>query len=134
VGLLLLGVITGCSQEQACTAIGAPPTIGVDVSRILAERAGPVRVRLCVGSRCDTTWKSDGRRLDYVSVNDGTIDDAGPVRVDLMIETGSGERIYEVEQDVTLTFMQPNGPDCDPSKFAARLVATDRGGPDLSSA
>ena len=121
--LVLLVALTGC-QVRDCSVVGAPPTIGVDVGRVLADEHGPVRARLCVEDTCDSTSKSNGQRLGVLYVDDPSIEDAGPVTVELVIESGSGETIFEGSREVELTLKQPNGPDCEPSTFARALVAS----------
>jgi len=123
-----LSVMMGCGRGvQTCTAIGAGPTITIDVRRILADVRGPVRVRLCVEATCTSTSKRDGRRLDAVFVDDPSIHDSGPVLVTLSIE-GSGELIDASKANVELSRMQPNGPNCPPTFYATALVATAGGG------
>lgn len=39
-----------------------------------------------------------------------------------MIESGSGDPIFDEAATVDLLKMQPNGPDCDPTKYAAILT------------
>jgi len=121
--LVLLVALTGC-QTQDCSDVGAPPTISVDVGRVLADEHGPVRARLCVEDTCDSTAKGNGQRLAFLYLDEPSIDDEGPVVVELVIESGSGETIFEGSQDVELTLKQPNGPDCEPSTFARALIAS----------
>jgi hypothetical protein len=121
--LVLLVALTGC-RGKACSDVGAPPTIGVDVGRVLADEHGPVRARLCVEDTCDSTSRPNGQRLGVLYVDEPSIEDEGPVTVQLVIESGSGETIFEGSQDVELTLKQPNGPDCEPSTFARALVAS----------
>jgi len=121
--LVLLVALTGC-QVRDCSDVGAPSTIGVDVGRVLADEHGPVRARLCVKDTCDSTSKQNGQRLGVLYVDDPSIEDAGPVTVELVIESDTGETIFEGSRDVELTLKQPNGPDCEPSTFARALVAS----------
>jgi hypothetical protein len=124
-----LSVMMGCGRGvQTCTAIGAGPTITIDVRRILADVRGPVRVHLCVSATCNSTSKPDGRQLDAVFLDDPSIQDSGPVLVGLSIEGGSGEVIYARKANVELSRMQPNGPNCPPTFYSTALVATARGG------
>jgi len=60
-------------------------------------------------------------------VDDPTIEDEGPVEVRVILETRSGEVVYRESATVPLGRMQPNGPGCDPIKYAVTLVATDQG-------
>lgn len=121
--LVLLVTLAGC-RAQDCSVVGAPPTIAVDVGRVLAEEQGPVRARLCVENTCDSTSKPNGQRLGFLFVDEPSIDDEGPVTVELVIESDSGATIFDGSQDVELTLKQPNGPDCEPSTFARSLVAS----------
>jgi hypothetical protein len=121
--LVLIVALTSC-QTQTCSDVGAPSTIGVDVGRVLADVHGPVRARLCVEDTCDSTSKPNGQHLGVLYVDEPSIDDEGPVTVELVIESGSGETIFEGSQEVELTLKQPNGPDCEPSTFARALVAS----------
>jgi hypothetical protein len=113
---------------QTCTAIGAGPTVTVDVRRILADMRGPVRVHLRVSATCNSTSKRDGRQLDAVFVDDPSIHDSGPVLVRLSIESGSGKVIHARKENVELSRMQPNGPNCPPMFYSTALVATARVG------
>jgi hypothetical protein len=129
ISVIGLSVMMGCGRGvRSCTAIGAGPTITVDVRRILADVRGPVRVRLCVEANCNATSKRNGRQLDAVYLDDPSIHDAGPVLVGLSIESGSGEAIYARKANVELSRTQPNGPSCPPTFYSAALVATARGG------
>jgi len=121
--LVLLVALTGC-QAQACSDVGAPPTISVDVGRVLADEHGPVRARLCVEETCDSTSTPNGQRLGVLYVDEPSIGDEGPVSVELVIEAGSGQTIFEGSRDVDLILKQPNGPECEPSTFARALVAS----------
>ena len=121
--LVALVALTGC-QRQDCSDVGAPPTIGVDVGRALANQHGPVQARLCVEDTCESTSKPNGQRLRVLYVDEPSIEDEGPIVVELVIESGSGETIFEGSQDVDLTLKQPNGPDCEPSKYARTLAAS----------
>lgn len=121
--LVMLVALTGC-QALDCSTVGAPPTISVDVRRVLADEHGPVRARLCVEDTCDSTAKSNGQRLAFLYVDEPSIDDEGPVIVEVVIESGSGQTLFEGSQDVELTLKQPNGPECEPSTFARALIAS----------
>ena len=113
---------------KTCTAIGARPTITIDVVGILADVRGPVSVHPCVWAACNSTSKRDGRQLDAVFLDDPSIHDSGPVLVGLSIESGSREVIYARKANVDLSRMQPNGPSCPPMFYSTALVATARGG------
>jgi hypothetical protein len=114
---------TGC-QTHDCSDVGGPPTIGVDVGRVLADEHGPVSARLCVEDTCGSTSKPNGQRLGVLYVDEPSIENEGPVTVKLVIDSGSGETIFEGTRDVELTLKQPNGPNCEPSTFARSLVAS----------
>ena len=126
------GVIVACVTLVSCaggdcTNIGAPSTITVDLTGAVAGLGGPVRARLCVGDVCRSRWRSDAARLDWLDVDDPVIADEGPVDVSLVIESGTGEVAFEADTTVALRRMQPNGPDCDPTKYAAVLATTEAG-------
>ena len=113
ISVIGLSLMMGCGRGvQSCTAIGAGPTISIDVPGILANVRGPVRVHLCVSATCNSTTKRDGRQLDAVFLDDPSIHDSGPVLVGLSIERGSGEVIYARKANIVLSRMQPNGPSC----------------------
>jgi hypothetical protein len=124
---IALVMLAGCAGETACTAIGAPSTVSVDVAQVLAQRDVPMRVTVCVGSTCRTFPRRTGVRDGFVEVDDPAIDDEGPVEVRLTVETRPGETVYRETTTVPLGRMQPNGPGCDPIKYAVALKATDRG-------
>ena len=44
-----------------------------------------------------------------------------------MIESDTGDVVFESTSSVALRKMQPNGPDCDPTKYAAVLETTEAG-------
>lgn len=129
ISVICLSVMMGCGRGvRSCTAIGAGPTITVDVRQILADVRGSVRVRLCVEATCTATSNRNGRQVDAVFLDDPSIHDAGPVLVRLSIESGSGEAIYARKANVELSRTRPNGPSCPPTFYSAALVATARGG------
>ena len=110
-----------------CTTIGAPSTITVDLTGAVAGLDGPVRARLCVGDVCRSRWRADAAQLVWLDVDDPSIDDEGPVDVSLVIESGAGEAVFESDSSVALRKVQPNGPDCDPMKYAVALETTQAG-------
>ncbi len=116
-------VMTVCGT-RVCTAVGGVSGIYVDVSRILEAQSGPVHARLCVEATCKSTSSPNGRSVDFINVDDPSLDDEGPVHVVLTIETESGDPIFTNEADVALGRTQPNGPNCEPTFYAASLVAT----------
>lgn len=126
-GSVALVWLVGCAGETACTAIGAPPTVTVDVAKILARRDVPMRVTVCVGSRCRTAPRRTEVRDGSVRVNDPTIENEGPVEVSLVVATHAGGVVYRETASVPLERMQPNGPGCDPVTYAVALDATDEG-------
>jgi hypothetical protein len=127
-GLIVLVVVTACSQApKACTLIGRGSTIEIDVRHVLANQTGVIVVRACVEATCSTTPKPKGRNLGFVFVDDPSIDDAGPVRVELSMDTEDGRSIYHRATMVDLVRRQPNGPDCEPTYFARSLIATAHG-------
>ncbi|HSL11017.1 MAG TPA: hypothetical protein VLA82_06845 [Actinomycetota bacterium] len=119
-------LLTACTNDLVCTAIGEAPTISVNVSRILDTEKGPVTVRTCVGTTCGTITKDNPRRLDAVFLDLPSADGPDPVVVDIRID-GRGETIYEAAEAVRLVRRQPNGPDCGPTYWAAQLEATREG-------
>jgi hypothetical protein len=60
-------------------------------------------------------------------LGDPSIDHTGPVHVEMRIEADSRETIYETSASVELVRMQPNGSDCEPTKYATALMATEAG-------
>ena len=92
-------ILVGCAgDERACTAIGAPPTVTLNVAEVLAQRDMPMRVTVCVGSTCHTFPRRTGVRDGFVQVDEPTIKDDGQVTVRLVIETHSGEIVYREER------------------------------------
>ena len=45
----------------------------------------------------------------------------------MILKTRSGEVVYRETTTVPLGRMQPNGPGCDPIRYAVALKATDQG-------
>jgi hypothetical protein len=124
---IALVMLAGCASESVCPAVGAPSTVTVDVTEVLAQRDVPMRVTVCVRSTCHSGPRRTGVRDGFVEVDDATIDDEEPVEVRVILETRSGEVVYRETTTVPLRRMQPNGPGCDPIKYAVALKATDRG-------
>ena len=58
-----------------------------------------------------------------IDIDDGSIDDAGPVEVVLTITDEENRIIFDGSSEVTLNLTQPNGSGCPPEKFAAALSA-----------
>ena len=87
----------GC-QAQACSDVGAPPH---DRASTWVESSPTSTVRyargLCVEDTCDSTEKSNGQRLAFLYLDEPSIDDEGPVIVELVIESGSGETFFRRE-------------------------------------
>ena len=122
-----LMILVGCSEQKECTAIGYPPTLSVDVAQILAQRDEPMRVTVCVGSRCRTATRRTGVRDGAVLLYRPRMDDEGPVEVGVVVETHPGVVIYQESVTTPLKRMQPNGPGCDPITYSVALKATDGG-------
>jgi hypothetical protein len=82
---------------------------------------------LCVDERCRTT-RRNASRLDWIYIDDPSIKDEGPVDVRLLIQANpDGRVVVDAKTQVSLTKIQPNGPGCEPTKFATTLVATQDG-------
>jgi hypothetical protein len=100
----------------------------VDVSRILIDQRGPVRIRLCVETTCSTTARHDDQPLDAVFVDDASIQGTEPVLVGLSVSARAGVTVSSTKTSVTLSRIQPNGPDRPPTVYATSLVATTQDG------
>ncbi|MEO8475635.1 MAG: hypothetical protein ABI572_01135 [Actinomycetota bacterium] len=124
---IALVMLAGCVSEPVCTAVGAPSTLTVDVAEVLAQRDVPMRVTVCVRTTCHSAPRRTGVRDGFVEVDEPTIEDEGPVEVRVILETRSGEVVYRETATVPLGRMQPNGPGCDPIRYAVALKATDQG-------
>ena len=119
-GLLLLSACG--STPKACSTVGVASGVQVDFSDIRgAHRSQGLDVTACVGNaRCQTLR---GARSPVWA---GVIPGADPVQVRVRIVTPGGRPLFRGHTRVTPVKVQPNGPDCPPTAWLARVVATGR--------
>ena len=148
VGLrLLVGavLVAGCGQlgfggEQVCTAMGCVNGVTVSVAGIgLGPEGGRVVAEFCFDGSCERTRyaqqpsgasRSSNPQLevfvqrDRVDVMlllpDGDYDEERAHDVTLTLRVAGGDPI-RVERQVNLERSQPNGPDCAPLCWGARI-------------
>ena len=122
--VLALTAAPSGSQQRACTQIGCSSGIYVDLAdeqnRLTIPRRA--RVTLCMDDACrrfpaNSAWV----RLDVPSQ-----DDAGPVRIRIVVRSRAGRVLMRRDRTVTLTRSQPNGPECEPVCWQASFAI--RGG------
>ena len=72
--------------------------------------------------------RRNASRLDWIYIDDPSIQDEGPVDVRLLIQANpDGRVVLDTEAQVSPTKVQPNGPGCEPTKFATSVVPTQDG-------
>jgi hypothetical protein len=120
VTVLLLAACRG----QDCTDVGAPPTVTVDTSGVVAGQKGLLSVHFCVNLEC-RNYHRTADRLQVLQMDDPSVDDEEPVAIilDIVDENGAGEIVFSGGARVRVTRTQPNGPDCEPTAYATSLVA-----------
>ena len=124
--MALLAVVPACGGPRPCTLIGAEPGVEFRLDGILAGASGPVRATGCVEAYCVT------RTFDATSVPLFIVDNPGirgprEVLVGLRVTGASGRRIFDASTRVRLHRVQPNGPGCPPTVYAATVTATTSG-------
>ena len=145
--LMLAGalVAAGCGRlgggmAQVCTEIGCVNGVTVAVAGVgLGAKGGRVVAELCFDGACergryvqqpDGAARWDNQQLDmFVSPDavevtlqlpEGDYDEATVHEVSLTLRVAGGEPI-RVQQQVNLERSQPNGPDCPPVCWQARV-------------
>jgi hypothetical protein len=125
--LLVLFAVAGCSalEGQACTLVGAPEGVGVQLGPELQSLSGSATITVCDGDDCASSEEDWARRPSYGPLPSltATWEDLGrsfePGAVDVTVELRdeSGTVVAEREQDVKLSPSYPNGKDCDGDGF-----------------
>lgn len=146
----LLLVLTACgttagSGERACTEIGTPVGIGLEISRAQAEadtasveacwdqtcrtvavelRASTAATRsTCQGEVCSAETVPTGGKNGFAAIEGLPRE---PVRVTLTLRDG-GRAVLERTATVTPTLLYPNGVECPGGGPQARLVVDAKG-------
>ncbi len=156
VGVLALAAVTvACgtvvrSGGQACTEMGAPRGIGVDIAPPTAARVETASLTACWNGKCrtwpvelrpstsatDTTCGDDPGDVCSAKVRKtgglhGFVDipdlPAEPVRVNLTLAEADGTEVVDRTLEVTPRRVSPNGPSCPPHVPQARLVVDESG-------
>ena len=148
--LLLVGafMVGGCGQlgvggEQVCTAIGCVNGVTVSVAGVgLGPDGGRVMAKFCFDGSCEQgrytqqpsgASRSNNRQLE-ISVDsdrvdvmlllpDGDYDEGRLYDVELTLRIAGGDPI-RVERQVNLERSQPNGQNCAPVCWGARIEHT----------
>jgi hypothetical protein len=102
--------------QQACTQIGCADGVTVrvrgDVRRAKVARA-------CVGGRC-SRWRLRRGRIARIPI---AVPEPGDrVRVTVRLLDADGVRLVRARTRARLTATRPNGPDCPPVCYSARVV------------
>ena len=145
--LLLIGTVllAGCGRlgpggGQACTLIGCVNGVTVSVAGVgLGAAGGRIIAELCYDGSCERTrytqepsGASRGsnpnlgvfvqrERVDVMlTLPEGDYDEATPHDVSLTLQVAGGDPI-QVEGQVNLERSQPNGRNCAPSCWSARI-------------
>jgi hypothetical protein len=116
-------MLTGCGR--ACTDVGATSGVTFDLTRLLANESGHVRVRACVERMC-VHHVASSSRWNTFPVNDPALTSLKSVEVQMVV-TDHGRPMFDSTGQVQLHKLQPNGPDCPPTAFAAAVAATPDG-------
>ena len=122
--LVCAWMLAGCT-EQGCTAIGATSGVAFDLTRLLANQSGHVQVRACVEQTCIEHLASSSRWNKF-PVNDSALTSPRSVTVQVVV-TDHGRSVFDSTSRVELHKLQPNGPNCPPTAFAASVAATPDG-------
>jgi hypothetical protein len=116
-------MLTGCGR--ACTDVGATSGVTFDLTRLLANESGHVRVRACVDRTCVQHLASSSKWNTF-PVNDPALTSLQSVEVRVVV-TDHGRSIFDSTGQAQLHKLQPNGPDCPPTAFAAAVAVTPDG-------
>ena len=136
---LLAGVafaLTGCTQHQACTEIGAVSGVSIFVDRSIAPELSTIRLKVCWADRCQTrdvtlqvntepteaspcpSHDPDGScsastepTPDKIGFADVADLPAGAIKISTTIPR-AGRKALRTSIDVEATTTYPNGPQC----------------------
>lgn len=130
----LCATLTACDtlELHACTEIGAPVGIGLDIRAPLAARAAVAEVEVCWSGSCrtakpplqqsykagqqtctgDTCSASSEPTADKNAFADVPGLPKAPVEVRLVLRDGSGAQVLDKKITLTPKGQFPNGPDC----------------------
>ena len=96
----------------ACTLIGCDSGVRLDAVDLPRART----VTLCVEDRCRRERANTD--LHFVATRS---DGPGPVRVRVVVRDRRGRVLVRAERAVTLRRFEPNGPECAPTCWSARV-------------
>ena len=124
----------GTAPPLICTQIGCESGVEFDLAQSLVEDRS-YEIEACADTFCrsdtvDIPTGFSGRRVQELEVALDRIllilpeaDYAGRRRVSLLVrDAESGEVLAQVEDDVEFERLQPNGPDCPPVCWFARVL------------
>jgi hypothetical protein len=119
-----LASVTASCGSHDCTDAGCRSGVTVEISRTQAALPKAHTVTVCIKDRC-RRWTTES---DLASIGQRSQDSAGPVAVRLVIRDRKGSVIGGFARKVSLTRLQPNGPDCPPVCWVAsyRIEASGR--------
>ena len=125
----------GAGPPVACTEIGCESGVEFELAQSLEEDHS-YEIEACADSFCrsetvDIPTAFTGRRMGELDVGLDRVllilpqgDYAGRHRVSLVLrDAESGEVLAQTERDVEFERLQPNGPDCPPVCWFARVAA-----------
>ena len=117
-------LLLAACRVQDCTTIGAPPTVTIDTSGVVAGQNGLLSVHFCVNLKC-RNYHRTADRVQVLQMNDSSVADEELVAITLQIVNGNGagEIVFAGGAKVPVTRTQPNGPDCEPTAYTTSLVA-----------
>src|SRR4051812_4647361 len=122
-------MLAACTTPHTCSLVGATSGVTFDLSQLLENQSGKVHVRACVEQTCVKHVASSGR-WNLVPVNDPALTGPRSVEAHLVVThivTDNGRSTFDQTISLQLHKLQPNGPDCPPTAFAA-AVALDSDG------
>ena len=117
--VLLALACVACHSDRMCTAIGAESGVAFDLSVVLPQY--PVDVEACVENTC-VHQRTSTEQSTSIFVQDSTLTGPTEVRVSVTI---TGFRFTDAAMKdsttVQLHAVQPNGPNCPPLVYQAKV-------------
>lgn len=116
----------GGSSDASCTAVGCTTGAQVDLSALPLQPGPKSSVTICVGSHCSTT-RSQGRSALVGAGAEAPYNNQRIVIVTITMTGPSGAVLAHSSVRAQLSRYQPNGAECPPTCFVARLRLTATG-------
>ena len=143
--------LTGCTQQQACTEIGAMSGVSIFVDRSMAPELSTVRLKVCWADQCQTRVVTLEINTEPTEVSPCSTDDPdgscsasmvptpdkvgfaevadlpeGAIKISATIP-GPGRKALSTSIDVQATTTYPNGPQCPGQGNQAKVNLYDDG-------